>query len=334
VDVNPRTHAVLRTTSSAARLSRMRWGAARTFLLALALGACGSDISAAAAPGRNDALKLLGGIAGSHGLSYANAVEAADFVAARKQLGVDGDADVIAIADEAPTSPPAAFVTYALPFVLSPFGEVAELKAFDGGKVRGTARTITFFGEPGTLVIATTQRPGEVTSRLADAGMKRRGGILTGAGPGDPSYFPYIAAADNGLFVLSDDHGVARAARGPSARRARGRAPNAAGILRRAHPRAPYAGMVARRRGCVRKFAVTQSVDPLSGAIELTGSIPKRRLGFTHVFRSYFEIAPTRKHGRHLVASFSSKRPHRYGAPLFSELLDKGSAVTFSCPGR
>jgi hypothetical protein len=316
----------------------MRRGAAKTLLLALALavalGACGSDISAAAAPGRDDALKLLGGIAGSHGLSYANAVEAADVVAARRQLGVDEDADVIAIAEQAPTSPPAAFVTYALPFVLSPFGDVAELKAFDGSKVQGAAGTITFFGEPGTLVIATTQRSREVTSRLLDAGMKKRAGILTGAGQGDPSYFPYIAAAGNGLFVLSDDRGVARAARGSSTHRARGRAPNAAAILRRAHPRAPYAGLVARRTGCVRRFAVTQSVDPLSGAIALTGSIPKRRVEFTHVFRRYFDVAPARKHGRRLVASFSPKRPHRYGAPLFGELLDKGSAVTFSCSGR
>jgi hypothetical protein len=312
----------------------MRRGAATTLLLALALCACGSSASADALPGRADALKLLGGIAASHGLSYANAVEAADVVAARKQLGVDEDADVVAIAEAAPTSPPAAFVTYALPFVLSPFGEVAELKAFDGAKVQGTAGTITFFGEPGTLVIATTQRSREVTSRLADAGMKRRGGILTGAGQGDPSNFPYIAAAGSGLFVPTDDRGVARAARGSSARRARGRAPNAAAILRRAHPRAPYAGLIAHRSGCVRRFAVTQRVDPLSGAIELTGSIRKRRLEFTHVFRRYFEVAPTRKHGRRVVASFSPKHPHRYGAPLLGELLDQGSAVTFACTVR
>jgi hypothetical protein len=302
----------------------------------LSLAFCGGSASAETLPDRSDALGALAGLASSpqtSGISYSNDIAAVDFVTARVQAGLAADADLFAPAGT-PDGPEGALELLArdgLPIVLSPFGKVAEMKALDGAKITASARTLPFFGEPGTMVIATSQRYPAIEHRLRAAGMKKRGGILEGGAQGDPSYFPYIADAGGGLVVLSDQRDAAHAARNGSLSSRLPPPRNAASIAKKLPNRSPFLGVVAHHSGCVKAVIASQNVDPLSGRIDLLGSIPRGNVGIEDQFTSEYRVAGPTRHGRRVEVGFNPRHGFRGYATAFTQLLDKGSAIRFSC---
>jgi hypothetical protein len=297
------------------------------------LVACGAaDASAEASAGRAESLRVLSDLAASrHGLAYSDHVQAAGLAAARNQAGLPADADLFATADafSGPTGALGMLTREALPFVLSPFGKVAESKAFDGSKITASAGTTPFFGEPGTVVIATSQPYGKIERSLLHAGMKKRDGVLRGGIQGKPSYFPFIARAGDDLVILTDDRDTA----GRASASSRGRRPdfaNAAALALKVRDEAPFLGVTAHRAGCPRAIVATQNVEPLSGQIELRGAIHKDDVEIEHPFKSDFEVA-LRESQRRVDIAFEPRHGYSDGEIAFSELLDKGAAIRFSC---
>lgn len=305
-------------------------------LLTLFSGGCGGDSDGSAAREPNPAAEALAGLLQNESLSiaYAKSVQAADFTAAREQAALDPTADLFALADMyAGAEGVIGLLTRELlPFVGSPFGDVAELNGFDGSQITSAAGTVSMFGEPGTLLVATSQSFDEIAAGLLEGGMKQSGDIVEGStGIGDPSVFPYIADAGGGLVVLSDNRDVAEAAGTEVDPPQEADEVNAAAMA--ADGPTAYVMVIAPDNGCVDIVTASQNVDPMSGEIEITGPIPKGNVEIEKAFAAAYNVRGPKASPERVAVVFSAKPDHGFAddAIAFTELLDKGAAIRYGC---
>jgi hypothetical protein len=223
-----------------------------------------------------------------------------------------------------------------LGFVASPFGEVAELQAFDGSAISSAARTVSFFGESGTLVIETSQDFDEIEDLLLGAGMTVEGDVLAaGTEREAPSYFPLVAEGNDGTVVLTDDAAVAEAADegapdvdGESS----GLVGSSAGLLLESRGAGePFVMVSDPSRGCIEGVIATQGAEPMSGAITLFGSIDPANVQVVEQFRAAYDVRGPASRPEQIDIRFEPRAPFEQDAIAYTELLDLGSAVKFSC---
>jgi hypothetical protein len=314
---------------------RVRGLAIAACILAAALvpSACGSSSEAAAGdpPSRADALRVLSDLARSHVLRYPDRVSAADFVVARQQAGLPADADLADFIEaQVGTQGALGFlVRDELPLDGSFYGHVAEPHAFDGSRIAASATTVPFFGEPGTMLVATTQPYEEIERSLLDAGMKKHRGVLAGKGIGKPTIFPYITKAGQGLVLLTDQRDVARVAHRADGRPEVGA--NASAVLGKTKTAAPFIAAIAHKRGCPRAIVAEQNIEPASGRVEFRGHAEKRDVEIVPYFAKAYSAKVIGIQGKGVALTFRPKRRFQQGQVAFSRLLDKGSAYRFSC---
>lgn len=254
----------------------------------------------------------------------------ADFAAARKELGLDADADVYVLTRDG-VSPLASMTSRALLYAGRPRSTPASV-AIDGRAISASV-AVPVIGGPGVLVLQTTQPFEKIAAGLRRRGYVREGRLLVSNQPLENVVYPVVVEASPGLIVLAGSRRVARAAlNGREAKLSRAAAliNTVPGVARAAS---------ATRNGCLLARAAGQSLAPQEGEYVAIVDHPAEasRLKLAQRVLGDLTFGKAVAQGQRLRVGFRSDDPAN---AVFADMVDDDSLTSraprlrrpYACP--